>query len=178
MKRKPIVLAATVLAAALLVAPSGAWALGVGAEVGAVKAETGSTGTERGLFARLGLLGPLDLQVDYAVIDYGSDRSDSRFGVGLRIEPLHLGHWIPAAFANTGIVDVDAPAWQGKLGIFELGLGMVYALNDNIRLELNGRQGHQDVLVDDGGRRADMSTVLASGGESYWSAALGLSLAF
>src|SRR4051812_21868093 len=100
----------------LVLAPRGAWALGFGAQVGLVQNDTGPTGDSRGLFGRMGLIGPLDLQVDLAKIDYDAGRQDGRFGIGLRLEPLHLGHWLPALWAGTGLVDASAPAWSGKLG--------------------------------------------------------------
>jgi len=145
---KSHLLGAAVLAAVMLVAPARSWALGFGADVGVDKPQSGPTTGTRGLFGRLGLIGPLDLQLDYARADYDGDRTDSRYGIGLRLEPFHLGHWLPALWAGAGVIDVDAPQMESNLGFTELGLGLVYAFNDHVRLELDVRQGSRSQLVD------------------------------
>jgi hypothetical protein len=176
-KAKQLVVGLAAVATALVVAPQGAWALGFGAGVGLVQNQTGPVGDSRGFFGRLGLIGPLDLQVDYAKTDYDAERSDERFGVGLRLEPFHLGHWVPAVFANTGINSVDAGRWSGRLGFTELGLGIVYAFTDNIRAELDVREGHDSLLTGDE-QTQPMSVMSASGGESYTAGGLALSVDF
>jgi hypothetical protein len=176
-KVKQLVVGVAAVAAALVVAPQGAWALGFGAGVGLVQNQSGPMGDSRGFFGRLGLIGPLDLQLDYAKTDYDAERNDSRFGVGLRLEPFHLGHWAPAVFANTGINSVDAGRWSGKLGFTELGVGIVYAFTDNIRAELDVREGHVSRLTGDE-QSQPMSVMSAASGESYTSGALALSVDF
>jgi len=176
-KTKQLVVGLAAVATALVAAPQGAWALGFGAGVGLVQNQSGPVGDSRGIFGRLSLIGPLDLQVDYARTDYDAERSDSRLGVGLRLEPLHLGHWVPAVFANTGINSVEAGQWSGKLGFTELGLGIVYGFTDNIRAELDLRRGHDSLLSGDE-QTQPMSVMSATGGESYTSGALALSVDF
>ena len=176
-KCKQLVFALAAVATALVVAPRGAHAIGFGAGVGLVQNQSGPLGDSRGFFGRLGLIGPLDLQVDYARTDYDAERSDSRFGVGLRLEPFHLGHWVPAIFANTGINSVDAGRWSGKLGFTELGLGIVYAFTDNIRAELDVREGHDSLLTGDESTQP-MSVMSAAHGESYTAGGLALSVDF
>jgi hypothetical protein len=175
---KRIMVGMAALAAVLMAAPQGAWALGFGAEVGRVQAESGPVGDQRGLFGRVTLIGPLDLQLDYAKATYEGDRDDQRFGAGLRLEPFHLGHWIPALWAGIGVLDVDAPEWQGQLGFSELGLGIVYAFTDNVRVELDLRTGHQDTLVDAKNDTPPMKVVASPGGDDYRSGSLALSIDF
>jgi hypothetical protein len=177
-KVKHILVGVAAVATALVLAPQRpAHALGFGAGVGLVQGQSGPTGDARGVFGRLGLIGPLDLQVDYARIDFGSDRNDSRFGVGLRLEPFHLGHWVPAVFANTGITSVDAGRWSGKLAFTELGLGLVYAFTDNVRAELDVREGHDRRLTGDEATQP-MSVMAATGSDTYTSGGLALSVDF
>jgi len=168
------------LAAVLMAAPAGAWALGFGAEVGRVQAKAGPTGDTKGVFGRLGLIGPLDLQLDYAKSEYEGDRSDSRYGIGLRLEPFHISeHWIPALWAGTGVIDVNTPTYQGRLAFTELGLGIVYAFNEHVRLELDLRQGNQDVFVKGKNEPTPPTSVVASkDGDQYRSGSLALSIDF
>jgi len=170
-----------VLATAILAAPSSAWALGFGAEVGRVQARSGPVGNSRGVFGRLSLLGPLDLQLDVAKTEYSDlERRDTRYGAGLRLEPFHLGKWLPALIAGLGVLDIDTPAWQGQLGYRELGLGLVYELNKHVRLELDLRQGRQDVLVQSKNQAPVPEMVLPAdgSGQEYRSGSLGLSIDF
>jgi hypothetical protein len=177
-KVKHLIVGVAAVATALVLAPQHqAHALGFGAGVGLVQGQSGPTGDSRGFFGRLGLLGPLDLQVDYAKVDFGPDRADSRFGVGLRLEPFHLGHWVPAVFANTGITSVDAGRWSGRLGFTELGLGIVYAFTDNVRAELDVREGHDTRLTGDEATQP-MSVMGSTGSDTYTSGALALSVDF
>jgi hypothetical protein len=176
-KSKQLVLAVAAVAMTLMLAPRGAHAIGFGAGVGLVQNQSGPVGDSRGIFGRLGLIGPLDLQVDYARTDYDAERSDTRFGVGLRLEPFHLGHWVPAVFVNTGIDSVDAGRWSGRLGFTEIGLGIVYAFTDNIRAELDLREGHASLLTGDESTQP-MSVMSASSGESYTAGGLALSVDF
>jgi hypothetical protein len=166
---KSHLLGAAVLAAVMCLAPARSWALGFGADVGIEKPQEGSAADTQGLFGRLGLIGPLDLQLDYARAHYDGERTDSRYGIGLRLEPFHLGHWIPALWAGAGVIDVDSPAYDGQLDFRELGLGLVYAFNDFVRLELDLRQGSRDQLVNHENGPA---------GETYRSGSLALSVKF
>jgi hypothetical protein len=176
--KKSLVLGSAALAAVMLAAVPSAHALGVGAGLGFVEPTQGAAGSSAGLFGRLGLIGPLDLQLDYAKTSYGGavERNDARYGAGLRLA-LKLGSWVPAAHAGMGVLDVEAADWDGQLFYTQMGLGLGFAFNDFVRLELDLARGHEDVIS---GARAEMPETVAQNGDgtAYTTGTLGLAVEF
>jgi hypothetical protein len=179
--KKSLVLGAGALAAAavMFAAQPGAHALGVGAGLGFVDPSAGESASSAGLFGRLGLIGPLDLQLDYARLSYGGadERADSRYGAGLRVA-LKLGDWVPAASADMGLLDVDAADWNGQLFYTQLGLGLGFAFTDFVRLELDLHRGHQDVISRPDNQPMPESVAQNGDGTAYTSGTLGLAVEF
>jgi hypothetical protein len=170
------------LAAVLAVAvatPGRAHALGFGAQVSAVDAKSGPTGSERGVFGRFSLIGPLSGELQLARIDYPGDRSDKRFGVGLHLEILPIGKWMPFLTASTGVIDSTVSSWNGQLVFDEVGGGLAYYLNPRIALELDYRKGHVEKLQGQANTDPVPLAVLPAGGkDDYQQVQLGLSVSF
>jgi hypothetical protein len=157
--------------------PSIAHALGFGAEVGRVDAKAGPAGNTRGVFGRLGLIGPLHAELDLAKTEY-DQRVDRRYGLGLRLDLPFFGKLVPALMAGTGLVTVDAPGWEGELAFTELGVGLAYRFNSVVHAELDFRQGDLEQL-DTGDDGAVPSDVLpGEGRDEYRAVQLGLSINF
>ncbi len=164
----------------MVAAPASAWAIGFGAEVGRVEVRSGADGTSTGVFGRLGLIGPLQLELDLAKTDFDEQtRSDTRFGAGLRLEIIHIGRFIPAVMAGVGIIKVDAPGWQGELDYTELGVGLVFELTRNVRLEADFRWGDVSVLeATNDPDEVPRAVMPEAGDDSYRAGRLGVSIAF
>jgi hypothetical protein len=90
---------------------------------------------------------------------------------------LKLGSWVPAASADLGVLDVDAADWNGQLFYTQLGLGLGFAFNDFVRLELDLHRGHENVIS---GAKDEMPETVAQNGDgtAYTSGTLGLAVEF
>jgi hypothetical protein len=145
--RRFIALAATAVAlvAAIPAAPATAHALGLGVAVSRLAPENGENNEAdaRGVFGRFQLVGPIDLELHVARLDYsdpdGSEHSARRYGIGLHVDLLHIGKWVPFLVGATGVIELagDTPDYVFD----EIGGGIGYQLNERLDVELDFRQG-------------------------------------